>query len=317
MCVGRTAQAIRKTSIMPAVLACFGHLQALLCKAQSFPPAAPGCLTSSPAFVNLTSLTLNCKDHPFPSLHLPHLRDLMISYLEAASIPPAVFELTTLESLTLRMCQGIDSIPDDIAKLSLLTKLCYSHPNPAGTLRRISPAISSRTLLEHVCFCVPNLFELRLQIRSLPYLAELCLFHSNVMNITDIIQGPGDLPRLESLVWGHKQLDISDWGECTPVPLAAFRPHMRKLVMPRVCGPFNAPFRSATSLTDLEISDSELSDIPEAIEQLCALTKLTLQGCKIRVLPSSVSRMTTLRSLCVRRNLLTSFPPVGALQVRA
>ena len=288
------------------------------------PPA-----TTAPVLANLRWLIIHQRA-PAQALleqlapHLPPERLDVWGMVQASTIPPGVFGLVGLKSLTFLICEGPSDI-QGVTQLTNLTRLQVGFAQP-GT---VGPHIGLMTHLRHLCLWGHNGDPILVPraIEQLSLLTELMLCYAHAgdegldlsrlralrrldatgstLNIDNTTISAGNFPHLEELCFVARG----------PMPPAAFRPGLAKLNVDRVRGPL--PLTSALAptlnLTDLELTVYDHPELPEALGQVLTLTRLYVSGDALETLPLSLPNLVNLEDLEIKCTNITSMPPLGAL----
>lgn len=190
--------------VAPEVFAALPNLRTLSWEMPSLTSAPPGP-DASPFGPILGSLeTLNLRFNSGGSgeellaqlqPHVPNLKHLTLERMGGQVMPSAVLGLTTLESLSLHLPHWATHVPDDISRLTKLTRLrCKGR-----SLASVPAAIGSLALLQSLVLLSGSGFTtVPPVVRDLTRLTELRFFNDSGVGITSY----PDLSRLHNLkVW--------------------------------------------------------------------------------------------------------------------
>ena len=184
---GTDSETPRFHHVAPVVFAALPNLRHLSWSVPSLTSAPPTSTNaqhpSQPILGSLVSLYLLTvkRGGPFTTgLHQPHLPNLRhlitLDWLadRDRDIPPAVFDLTSLESLELKDSQRVNSIPDGIGRLTGLTRLsCADSLMVIDRITSVSPAMGDLSLLQSLVLSGHELTDIPDEVLRLTRLTEL------------------------------------------------------------------------------------------------------------------------------------------------
>ena len=291
--------------VAPSVFAALPSLRTLDWDLPGFASIPPGPTTSvfQPLMGNLESLVIDLFQLTggafFSQLqpHIPNLRYLSLREMADSHLPPALFDVTSLEDPALGEYSGIAHIPDGIGRLTGLTRLwCLNDGAEGSFFASVSPTIGSLSRLQSLLLRSTQLISIPAEVGNLTQLTKL-----------HITWAPGltnfpDCSRLRNIKADRLVLPT------------VFRPRLRSLSMEGIRGPLPDNMGCMVNLTKLTIGDSLPPALPDSLGELRSLEELSMACCELAVLPTSAAHLFRLRTLVLDDNKLQSCPPLAALR---
>jgi internalin A len=236
---------------------------------------------------NLTSV-------PPEVFQLTHLRSLSLHCNSLSSLPPAIGRLTNLQILGLSS-NRLTGLPSEIIKLTKLQTLNLS----GNYLNALPPTIGKLICLQSLNLSSNQLSSLPLEICKLINLQQLDLSSNR------LIQLPLEIHRLIGL----QVLRVSN------NQISFLFPELFELVNLSVLDlryneldTLPTDIYKLIKLRELDLSRNQLTALPLEIFQLNHLSILNLNGNKFSVLPPEISHLTSLKTLSFCDNQISTLP---------
>lgn len=272
------------------------------------------------AFKNLTKLQLienNLDEIPSGIFALTNLAEFDIGRNQIRAIPPAIQKLTNLRVLAVHN-NSLSTLPNELRSLSKLTTLMIAFndftqiPSVVCEMTSLLQLIATANAIESLPDNIGNLTNLSLLDVRYNFLKALPASVKQLVNLTriDIRQNPlstippvlVSLPKLETLdigpnMFGQTSLDLA-------------LPALKTIRSPDSFLP-SLSFASGvtpTHLTKINLSDNNLTTLPDAIGDLPHLESLIVKNNKLTSLPEKIFSIPTLKWLYVGYNQITALP---------
>jgi len=269
--------------------------------------------------------TLGIRGHQFTELpvalcRLSGLKVLKIRNGPMRRLPPEISGLTELNTLAVSR-NNLGCIPANIEALTNLKHLIIGKNRITSIHMRISRLTSLRTLILD-----GNMLD-QFTARSigLPELKLLSMRDCGLRTIPDFVTA---MPNLQKLICTNNEIDkfpndLHRWTPNLTCILMGFNQlssfpetvtKMRRLNVlvlnnNRIGGATILPtFSTMPSLQKLILSYNQLEEMPEYLTRLTTLKFLSMSGCEITVLPSSIRGLENLESLGLTYNNFKGFP---------
>lgn len=250
----------------------------------------------SPIIVNF-SFCVNITKFPHIS---GNIKELYFCGTPIEEIPTSIECLTMLQSLNLEDCTRLKSISTSICKLKSLRGLYLSN---CSKLEIFPEILEKMECLKYVTLDLTATKKLPSSIEHLEGLTNLSLrdclkLHSlpenigNVKSLENICAEGSTISQLPSSIADLNKLKEASFSGC------------KGLVLP--------PLSGLSSVTKLDLSNCNITEIPQDIGHVSSLQSLDLRGNHFETLPASIKRLSQLRSLdlskCIMLRSLPELP---------
>jgi Leucine-rich repeat (LRR) protein len=258
-------------------------------------------------FQNLQYLNLgNNQFGEFPSVlfQLNSLKYIDLRYNKLHEIPIHIEKLQSLETLNLR-ANYIHELPKEIGQLPKLEKIILRQ-NMSLDLEQVTESLSQISHLFELDLSACHIEQLPSNFTKLQNLRSLYLSENPKLDLEDTFEKLAHLPNLENL-------NLEDTKERLPENLANLQ-NLRSLTYNYLSADAKH-VAQLKNLRELEAKKSSLGYIPEWLFEMPQLHVLNLSDNQISQIPDSFKNLKNLKKLDFRNNSFTKIPPLLSKQL--